>query len=229
MGLFSFLGGGPDGISGGELGAFPVRGSDDRRRSFGDAISRYNNGPVDLSASNAYRPQQGEALGLMRDAAMGNGPSVAELSLKRNTDRAVQQISGALASQRGMNAGTQMRNIGNTGAAMMNDANSQASLLRAEEMNKARGDFASALLGFRGQEADQALRSQEQSNNMLRYFQDKNFMNDQMDLATALDVLKFNRQLESGSADRGAGVFGSFLESSAQFMGSMMGSMGGGG
>lgn len=115
--------------------------------------------------TNASRGQQGNALGMLRDAAMGNAPSRAELLSRRQMDQAASAQGSLAASARGPAAlaMAQQQAAGNT-ARSMSDISSNTSAMRADEMARARDSYMSGASGMRGQ--DQA-RANEASQRQL--------------------------------------------------------------
>lgn len=115
--------------------------------------------------TNTSRAEQGNSLGLLRDAAMGNAPSRAELLSKRQMDQAASGQNSLAASARGPAAlaMAQQQAAGNT-ARSMTDISANTSAMRADEMARARDSYMSGASGMRGQ--DQA-RANDASNRQL--------------------------------------------------------------
>lgn len=93
---------------------------------------------------------QQDSLGLARNAAMGNAPSVAARQMQAGMDAAVAGQQSQLASARG-GAGMALA-AGNAGANVANIQNqtfSQAAQLRAQEMATARGQYQQGADAFR--------------------------------------------------------------------------------
>lgn len=115
-------------------------------------------GDVDLTQSDQSRAEQVQALGLTRDAAMGNGPSAAGLTMQRGLDDSMLANRALAASARGggVNSAAAMR------AALVNNSRAgvtgaqMAGELRANEMNAARGQYLGGAQGLRGSDWAQA-------------------------------------------------------------------------
>lgn len=93
--------------------------------------------------ANAARAQQASDLGLLRSAALGEQPSVAEMQMREGVDRNIAAQASLAASARG-GAGARLaaqRQAAIQGAAAMNAANREAAQLRAGEMAQARGQL----------------------------------------------------------------------------------------
>lgn len=103
--------------------------------------------------TNASRVEQGSSLGLLRDAAMGNAPSRAELLSKRQMDQAASAQGSLAASARGPAAlaMAQQQAAGNT-ARSMTDISANTSAMRADEMARARDPYYQGAAGMRGQD-----------------------------------------------------------------------------
>lgn len=93
---------------------------------------------------------------MYRDAAMGNGPSVAEQQMKAGADQAVANQMAMQAQGRGGNLGANMRAAGQAGVGMQMQNNQQAAQLRAAEQQAAMQGFA----GLGSTMADQGLQQQ---------------------------------------------------------------------
>lgn len=115
--------------------------------------------------TNTSRAEQGNSLGLLRDAAMGNAPSRAELLSRHQMDHAASGQNSLAASARGPAAlaMAQQQAAGNT-ARSMTDISANTSAMRADEMARARDSYMSGAAGMRGQ--DQA-RVNDASNRQL--------------------------------------------------------------
>lgn len=115
--------------------------------------------------TNASRAEQGNSLGMLRDAAMGKAPSRAELLSRHQMDQAASAQNSLAASARGPAAlaMAQQQAAGNT-ARSMSDISANTSAMRADEMARARDAYMSGASGMRGQ--DQA-RANDASNRQL--------------------------------------------------------------
>lgn len=85
---------------------------------------------------------QGQALGLISQAAQGRVPSAAELMLRQNAQAAAQQGQALATTARGGNQAAAMRDATQAAVAGRVQAGQQAAVLRAQEMAQARGDLA---------------------------------------------------------------------------------------
>lgn len=109
---------------------------------------------------NAYQGQvdqsrgyQDQSLGLLRDAAMGNAPSRAELLSRHQMDQAASAQQSLAASARGPAAlaMAQQQAAGNT-ARSMADISANTSAMRADEMARARDAYFGGTSTMRGQD-----------------------------------------------------------------------------
>jgi len=100
---------------------------------------------------------QTQALGLMRNAAMGNAPSVAAIQQQQGLNQALANQTSLAGSARG-GAGIALAgaNSGGNAAAMQQNAFVQAGMLRAQEMAQARGDYGQMGNALRGQDIQNA-------------------------------------------------------------------------
>lgn len=105
----------------------------------------------DMDANS--RGYQSDALGLMRDAAYGNAPSVAQNQLQQGMNQQIANQSSQLGSARGAQglAMAQQNSAGALGNTLAN-TNAAAAQLRAEEMANARGAYGGLATGQRGQD-----------------------------------------------------------------------------
>ncbi len=115
-----------------------------------DAFNTAMGGPG-LSGENPYltardasdrEGDQTQALGLMRDAAMGNAPSVAQIQMRQGLDQALGNQQAMAGGARG--AGGLALAGGNAAANMamlQNQGSANSGMLRAQEMAQARGAY----------------------------------------------------------------------------------------
>ncbi len=89
---------------------------------------------------NLYGQQQGLADALLAQSR-GQGPNPAQLQFQQNTDQNIKQMSGALASQRGMNPALAAHMAAQQGAAMQQQAAGQSALLGAQQQLAAQGQL----------------------------------------------------------------------------------------
>lgn len=122
----------------------------------------YSNGDQYANLANQARGSQTDALGMMRQAALGNAPSAAAIQAKQGADAAVASQLGLAAGARGAGAmaSAQQQAAGNIGGMQVQAANN-AAILRAQEMANARGAYMGGSTGMRGQDFD-AQRMQDQ-------------------------------------------------------------------
>lgn len=107
--------------------------------------------------SGQARGQQQDALGMMRQAALGNAPSVAAIQQKQGMESALRGQQAMAAGARGSAglAGAQYNAAMNAGA-LQQSAVGQASQLRAGEMAQARDAYGNMTNSIRGQDIGQA-------------------------------------------------------------------------
>lgn len=114
---------------------------------------------IDTGAQSQTRGFQTGALDLMRQAAMGQAPSAAELLLGRGTQQVQRQQLGLAQGTRGLGGAAALRAAQERGALAGQEAAGQAAVLRAQEMAGAREQLAGAATGARAQ--DLALAGQQ--------------------------------------------------------------------
>lgn len=102
---------------------------------------------------NASRGEQGQSLGMLRDAAMGNAPSRAEMFGRQQMDQAASAQQSLAASARGPAAlaMAQQQAAGNTARAQTDITNSSMQT-RADEMARARDAYFGGTSTMRGQD-----------------------------------------------------------------------------
>lgn len=114
---------------------------------------------IDTGAQAQTRGFQTGALDLMRQAATGQAPSVAELLLGRGTQQVQRQQLALAQGARGLGGAAALRAAQERGAMAGQEAAGQAAVLRAQEMAGAREQLAGAATGARAQ--DLALAGQQ--------------------------------------------------------------------
>lgn len=117
------------------------------------AAPTYNQGN-----SFAARAQQQANLDLLRQQALGQGPSAAQAQLQAGTDANIRSQMAMANSMRGgvgAQAAAQYGALQNAGVAAQQTAN-QAALLRAQEMQQARSEFGQQASGLRQADLSQA-------------------------------------------------------------------------
>lgn len=139
---------------------------DQRRESFGKALynSTTRNAPMVGAAtiqrgdSDQMRQRQLSLAQALEDQANGRGPSVAQTQLKQSTDRNLAQAIAMQASARGgSGGGLALRQIQQQRSDVGQQAAQQAAILRAQEIQAARGQLGDVLANTRGQDASYAL------------------------------------------------------------------------
>lgn len=140
----------------------------------GDQAALQRGPRVDTTNSDQARRLQGysrdssnDALEMMRSAALGNQPSVAQQQLQMGRDQAIQNGMAMANSVRGGGANLAAAQMGAQRQAgeMMGQVNQQQAQLRAQEMTAARGQYMQAAaqqraqdLQLQGLDADSAFR-----------------------------------------------------------------------
>lgn len=120
----------------------------------GTQVGAYENA-FQSNRENQARGNQLEALGMMRSAALGEAPSVAQNQLFAGLNQANAQQAASAAGARGAGAlANAQTNAAANVAAAGQQTNQQAAMLRAQEMAEARGAFGGMTNNLRG--ADQA-------------------------------------------------------------------------
>ena len=129
-------------------------GSSIDTRGFERGMSGFGGAQTDARRSRA---QQSRDLGLMRSAAQGEAPSVAEQQLKQGAEQSIKAQQAAAASARG-GAGARAaanRQAAFQGAETMTQTNQQAAALRAGEMAQAREQLMAGGQALRAGDIDQ--------------------------------------------------------------------------
>lgn len=113
---------------------------------------------IDNALGDQSRGAQYDALGMMRDAALGARPSVAQLQMQQGLDDAVRSQQALASSARGQAAlaQAQYNQAANTGA-MQQAIAAQQSQLRAQEMAAALSQYGGMATGIRGQDEGRSL------------------------------------------------------------------------
>lgn len=130
----------------------------DRYRSMGEAAAgraayqaNYGQYMGQMAQSQDARRSQTDALGMQRDAAMGNAPSRAEHFGRNMIDQSLQsQMAGAASARGGSLAqAAAMRNASNNAATFQAQGMNNLAALRADEMARARADYFAGATGLR--------------------------------------------------------------------------------
>ncbi len=147
------------------LGGDPNYAADQRNKLQGmgvawSGIQGPSNPGINYGEANGYanlgndaRIGQADALGLMRDAAMGNAPSVAQLQQQRGMQDAMASQLSLAAGARGASGLAQAGyNAAGNVAALQRGGAMDNSMLRAGEQAQARGAYMGGVTGIRGQD-----------------------------------------------------------------------------
>lgn len=106
-------------------------------------------------------PQEQEYIAKLQQMAYGQGPSAANLQMRAGLGQATQQASALAASQRGINPALAARLGSMSQANMMQNANQQGAILRAQEQQDAMGMLGQQFQSVRtGQMVGENLRAQ---------------------------------------------------------------------
>jgi hypothetical protein len=131
---------------GGWLGAGRARQKELKERGMNTPAPQYDQGlatgfgqaaTTGAGAADYGREGMQEAMGMYRDMAAGNGPSVAEQQLQRGADQAIVNQTAMQAGGTAGNLGSAMRGASAAGAGMGMQANAEAAQLRAAEQQQA--------------------------------------------------------------------------------------------
>jgi endosialidase-like protein len=98
------------------------------------------------------RGQQSALAGLLMQQAQGQGPSVAEMHMRRGLDSAIASQRAQAASARGVSPGLAQRMAAQGIAGMQQQAVGDSAMLRANEQMAARNGLGGLLAGMRGQD-----------------------------------------------------------------------------
>ncbi len=113
----------------------------------------YGAGNRYMGMSDQARGSQADALGMMRDAAMGNAPSVAQMQQQRGMQDAMSSQLALQAGARGASGLAQAGyNAAGNVAALQRGGAMDNSMLRASEMANARGAYGQMGTAMRGQD-----------------------------------------------------------------------------
>lgn len=131
--------------------------TEEARAAVNYGATRAQGATINQGPQGEIRSQQAGFLGVLRDAAMGNGPSAAMAQLNLGTDRAMSGAMSLANSQRGGNRSVALKQALGAQAQMQQQAGNEAAMLRAQEMNAARGMYQGAMGDVRGQDLGLAL------------------------------------------------------------------------
>src|SRR3990172_5984830 len=121
-------------------------------------------GARNAAAQSAQLGQYGADLGIIRDSAMGQGPSAAQNLAQAQLEASIRSQAAMGATARGGNVAAGMRTAANAGSQMQLQSQAQTAALRAQEQLNAQGllaqgnyQQAGALGAARGQDVSQAV------------------------------------------------------------------------
>lgn len=128
----------------------------------GDKGQRREGVQIDNTLGNETRGANLDALGMMREAAMGTRPSVAQLQMKEGMDDAIRSQQALSASARGPQAlGMAQYQQGANTAGIQQATNAQTGQLRAQEMAQALGQYGQQGLATRSLDEARAAQQAE--------------------------------------------------------------------
>lgn len=129
------------------------------------------------------RGDQQAAMGLSRQAALGNAPSVAAIQQQQGLDQAMRNQYALAGSARGPGAlANAQYNAAQNAGAMAQQGVNQAASLRASEMAQARNDYASQASGIRSADVGQQQADFSQANAQAQLEAGQRALNDQYSL-----------------------------------------------
>jgi hypothetical protein len=142
------------GTSGADIDVNRYRGIGEAAANRGAYQLDYGNANASMGQANAARAEQVQAANMARSAAMGNAPSRAELLGRNMIDQSLQaQLAGAAGARGGsLGQAAAMRNAQMGAAAFQQQGGQQLAALRADEMDRARAQYAGQLGAIRGQD-----------------------------------------------------------------------------
>lgn len=111
---------------------------------------------MDGAAQGQVRGQQQDLIGMLRQQAAGQGPSIAEQQLRRSTDRAIAQQQGLAATAGPTNQALAARMAAQQGGALQSAMSGQAADARMQEQLNAQQQLGGLLGGVRGQDIGMA-------------------------------------------------------------------------
>lgn len=124
---------------------------------------------MDQGQSAEMRAGQQDLINMLGARARGEGPSIAEMQLRQGTDRTIAGAQALAASQAGVNPALALRGTQAAATQANLQTSQQQALLRAQEMEAARGQLGQQLGAVRGQDigvAQQNLAAQMQQQQM---------------------------------------------------------------
>lgn len=142
-----------------------------------------------LNNSNQIYGQQQGLAGMLMQQAQGQGPNPAQLQYQQNTQQAIQNAAGLMASQRGLNPALAARMAAQTAANMQATAGQNAATLQAQ----------------------QQLASQNQLQNLYGTMGNQQLSQQNQITGANLGAQKINADTAAGNAANAAKQGGSFL------------------
>lgn len=151
---------------------------------------------VERNLANQVREGQGEYNQWLKNAAMGQGPSVAQQQLSQGRDQAIAAAASQAAAARGGNAALANRTATQAGANMHMQAARDAAALRAQEQ-----------MGYANQWG-QGLQAQRSGDLMAR---GQTIDEGKADIQAQTNYQQMAAQAAGANAERGQGIFGDVL------------------
>jgi hypothetical protein len=133
-------------------------GSDPNNPYSQDAIQQQ------LKNQNQIYGQQQNLGNILLDQTQGKGPNPAQLQYQQNTEQAIQNNAGLLASQRGLNPALAARMASQNAAQMQGQAGQSAAVLQAQQQLASQGQLQN-LYGTMGNQAIQSGEMMNKANN----------------------------------------------------------------
>jgi hypothetical protein len=159
------------------------------------------------------RGQQGEAMGLMRAAALGQQPSAAQIQMGQGIDASIAGQMAAANSARGggANIALAQRNAAAQGSQMQTAGINQSAALRAQEMAQARSAYDQAASSQRAQDLQLAGMDAQTAMQQAQLEAAQRAQNDMMQgkyEGMGLDALTSQLQAQTSvyGADKGVGI-----------------------
>jgi hypothetical protein len=147
---------------------------------------------------------RGQSMDLMRQAAMGQAPSAAAIQQQQGLEAAQRAQLSMAARARGGAASLAMRQAGMNTAQLQQQGIGQASMLRAQEMAQARGQYSGAI------QDEEALRQQQRAQfaqSALAAYQQRGALDvDRTGLSLRAALANQQANLEAGGLNQKAGL-----------------------
>lgn len=190
--------------------------------------NRYN---PDYNQANQTAGNQDQLAQMLMQQAKGQGPNLAQQQLNQATNQTMQSQAGAIASTKGINPALAARLASEQGTQQLQGAAGQSGMLQAQQQLGAQSQLGQALASQRGQDISQANTTANSEAQRLQTLGQLNHGQNQLAVQQSLGTQGINAGIEeANTAGRnqalGAGMK-AWGDSSASFMGSMGGMMGG--